>query len=210
MGSDRGDVDDAAPPRASSWARRRIVWNRPWFVSMTRCHCRLSCGRRVRPPWCRRCSPAVRRGRAPVRSRRTRCRRRPGRECRLELRAYRRPPSRPRRASPSRRRRRSNSRTQHGGRLRRARPRRRDRFRASRPSRTRCVRQSRLPPSQERAGPGHAGAEPRHEHEVAVLQPSVVGGLGERSGSRRRRVAVAVDVHDRPSPAMPSRLAADR
>ena len=40
--------------------------------------------------------------------------------------------------------------------------------------------------------------KPEQQHEVAVVQAAVVGGLGERERDRRRRrVAVALDVHER-------------
>src|SRR3954469_11684484 len=56
---------------------------------------------------------------------------------------------------------------------------------------------SRTTPPQQRAAPGEAGAEAGAEDEVARLQTTVVGRLGEDERDRRGAgVPVAVDVHE--------------
>src|SRR5215213_5240068 len=56
---------------------------------------------------------------------------------------------------------------------------------------------SRPAPSEQRAAPRETGAEPGQEHEVARLQPTVVGGLRQDERDRSSAgVPVAVDVHE--------------
>ena len=166
--------------RASFWRRRRIVWNAPVrFVSMARCHW-SSVMRRE----------SVLRGtgvvheqldgsRVHVRSRRARCRQRPGREYRLAPQAVS-APAFGRRRVPWHRRRRSNSRARDtvagfGGRPRRS-------GRSARSGLARVDVRA-VSPIAGRAGPGHSGAESRHETKVAVLQPSVVAASASAVGS---------------------------